>query len=118
MRMGLVTTNLQKLPLGDSDFSKLRNREAVYVDKTALIYKLVTENSDKIFFHRPRRFGKSLLISTLESLFKYGLRDFKGLAIEKLWKERTYSVVRLDFSQVCTFESHEEFSDLFWTYIP
>ena len=92
MRMGLMTTNLQKLPLGDSDFSKLRNREAVYVDKTALIYKLVTENSDKIFFHRPRRFGKSLLISTLESLFKYGLRDFKGLAIEKLWKERTYSV--------------------------
>lgn len=117
MRMGLMTTNLQKLPLGDSDFSKLRNRGAVYVDKTALIYKLVTENSDKIFFSRPRRFGKSLLISTLESLFKYGLRDFKGLAIEKLWKERTYSVVRLDFSQVCTFESHAEFSDLFWTYI-
>lgn len=112
-----MTTDRQKLPLGDSDFSKLRNREAVYVDKTALIYKLVTESSDKIFFARPRRFGKSLLISTLESLFKHGLRDFKGLAIERLWKERTYSVVRLDFSQVCSFESHEEFSDLFWTYI-
>lgn len=99
-----MTTDRQKLPLGDSDFSKLRNREAVYVDKTALIYKLVTESSDKIFFARPRRFGKSLLISTLESLFKHGLRDFKGLAIERLWKERTYSVVRLDFSQVCSFE--------------
>ena len=44
-----MTTNLQKLPLVDSDFSKLRNRGAVYVDKTALIYKLVTENSGLSF---------------------------------------------------------------------
>lgn len=116
MRIRLMTANLQKLPLGDSDFSKLRNREAVYVDKTDLIYKLVTENSDKIFFSRPRRFGKSLLVSTLASLFKYGIRDFEGLAIEKLWKERTYSVLHLDFSLICNFESHEEFADLFWTY--
>ena len=92
------------------------NREAVYVDKTDLIYKLVTENSDKIIFTRPRRFGKSLLVSTLETLFKYGIRDFEGLAIEKLWKEKTYSVLHLDFSLICNFESHEEFADLFWTY--
>lgn len=77
MRMRLMTENLQKLPLGDSDFSKLRNREAVYVDKTDLIYKLVTENSDKIIFTRPRRFGKSLLVSTLETLFKYGVFEYK-----------------------------------------
>ena len=52
----------------------------------------------KIFLSRPRRFGKSLLVSTFESLFRFGLRDFKGLAIEALWNDKTYEVVRLDFS--------------------
>ena len=82
-----MSANPQKLPLGDSDFSTLRHREAVYVDKTELIYTHVTGNADKLFLCRPPRFGKSLLISTLESLFEHGTRDFEGLAIEKLWKE-------------------------------
>ena len=112
-----MSANPQKLPLGDSDFSTLRHREAVYVDKTELIYTHVTGNADKLFLCRPPRFGKSLLISTLESLFEHGTRDFEGLAIEKLWKEGTYCVARLDFSQVCAFESHEEFATRFWTYI-
>ena len=51
------------------------------------------------FFSRPRRFGKSLLVSTFESLFSKGLEDFKGLEIENLWKEdRIYQVIRFDFS--------------------
>lgn len=63
------------------------------------------------FLARPRRFGKSLLISTFESLFKYGLRDFNGLKIESLWKdEKKYQVVRLDFSEVKNFSSIQEFS--------
>lgn len=112
-----MSTIRQTLPLGDADFSKLRHRESVYVDKTDLIYRLVTGNSDKIFFARPQHFGKTLLISTLASLFQYGLRDFDGLAIEKLWEERTYSVVRLDFSQICTCATHEKWSERFWAYI-
>ena len=61
---------------------------------------------------RHSRFGKSLLISTFESLFKYGLRDFKGLAIENLWKEEaTYNVVRLDFSEIKDFADAESFSE-------
>lgn len=52
------------------------------------------------------------MISTFESLFKFGLRDFKGLAIEKLWKEkRTYNVIRLDFSEIKPDLGLEKFKD-------
>ena len=102
--------NLKPLPLGTSDFIALRNEGQIYVDKTALIYEVASKRQ-KFFLSRPRRFGKSLLISTFESLFKYGLRDFKGLAIEKLWRDTgTYKVVRLDFSEIKDFSSAEEFS--------
>lgn len=102
---------IQNLSLGTSDFSALRLADEIYVDKTELIYELASQKA-KYFFVRPRRFGKSLLISTFESLFKYGLRDFKELAIEKLWAEEPrYLVVRLDFSEAKYFSSPEEFSD-------
>lgn len=97
------------LPLGTSDFIALRMRDQIYVDKTELVYQLA-RLPGKFFLSRPRRFGKSLLISTFESLFKYGLRDFQNLAIEKLWKEeKTYSVVRLDFSEIKNFISLDNF---------
>ncbi len=100
---------LQLLPLGTSDFAVLRQRNQIYVDKTDLVFKLASL-PEKFFIARPRRFGKSLLISTFESLFKYGLRDFKGLAIEKLWREdKTYQVIKLDFSRVKNFRSFQEF---------
>ena len=73
--------DLKPLPLGTSDFAALRSDGQIYVDKTALIYEIASKRQ-KFFLSRPRRFGKSLLISTFESLFKYGLRDFKGLAIK------------------------------------
>lgn len=53
------------LPLGTSDFAALRNSNEIYIDKTALIYELASVRS-KIFISRPRRFGKSLLVSTFE----------------------------------------------------
>ena len=96
-----------QLPLGVSDFHKLRELGKIYVDKTGLLYDLIT-TFEKVFLARPRRFGKSLLVSTFESLFKYGTRDFKGLAIEKLWKDKTYKVIRLDFSNLKDFSSEEE----------
>lgn len=68
---------LQPLPLGRSIFSALRARNEIYVDKTALIYRLAQFDS-KIFLVRLRRFGKSLLASTFESLFKKGLRDLRA----------------------------------------
>lgn len=102
---------IRLLSLGTSDFVVLRLRNQIYVDKSALVYK-VASRTGKFLFVRPRRFGKSLLISTLESLFKFGLRDFKGLAIEKLWKEKkTYNVVRLDFSEIRTDFGLEKFKE-------
>lgn len=102
---------IQNLPLGTSDFSALRVADEIYVDKTEFIYELASQKA-KYLFVRPRRFGKSLLISTFGSLFKYGLREFKGLAIEKLWKDKAkYHVVKLDFSEAKYFSSPEEFSE-------
>lgn len=105
---------MDALPLGVSSFSRLRITNRFYVDKTELVYGLASA-SNKLFLTRPRRFGKSLLISTFESLFKYGLRDFKGLAIEKLWKEDVspYTVVRLDFSGLNGAKTKKEFSAMF-----
>ena len=94
---------LKNLPLGTSDFAVLRYANEIYVDKSDLVYELASTRR-KYFLARPRRFGKSLLISTFESLFTHGLRDFKGLAIEKLWVEETkFLVVRLDFSEIKFF---------------
>lgn len=102
---------LRLLPLGTSDFAALRLRNQIYVDKSALVYKVASQNGIFLFV-RPRRFGKSLLISTFESLFKFGLRDFKDLAIEKLWIEKKiYNVVRLDFSEMSPDFGLKKFRD-------
>lgn len=87
-----------KFPIGIQDFESIINGGYVNVDKTALIYRLVTEG--KIYFlSRPRRFGKSLLVSTLDAYFK-GKKDlFKGLAIDELEKEwAEYPVFHIDFN--------------------
>lgn len=85
-------------PIGIQTFEEIRKGGYVYVDKTELIYKLV--NSGKYFFlSRPRRFGKSLLISTLEAYFSGRKELFEGLAIERLengWME--YPVLHLDLN--------------------
>lgn len=103
------TELLKRLPLGTSSFESLRDANEIYVDKTKYIHRLASCRG-KFFLVRPRRFGKTLLISTFESLFKNGLRDFQGLEIEKLWKEdQKYRVVRLDFSEVKSFRNLKEF---------
>lgn len=113
----MTDNNLKNLPLGTSDFAALRLANEIYVDKTDLVYELASKRR-KYFLARPRRFGKSLLISTFESLFRHGLRDFKGLAIEKLWIEESKPlVVRLDFSEIKNFSSPEDFSRKFTSLI-
>ena len=88
-----------RLPQGITGFPQMKLRHKIYVDKTALVYDIAGGDAP-CFLSRPKRFGKSLLVSTLESLFSQGLKDFEGLAIEKLWHEdRTYKVLHLDFSQ-------------------
>ena len=88
---------MKKLPIGKQGFDAIITGDMVYVDKTDVIYRMI-ENNDQCFISRPRRFGKSLLVSTLESLFSRGTEMFKGLAIEKQWTDKTYPVLRFDFS--------------------
>lgn len=87
-----------KYPIGIQTFGQIREDGYVYVDKTALIYQLVT--TGKIYFlSRPRRFGKSLLVSTLEAYYLGRKELFEGLAIaelEKDWLE--YPIFRIDFN--------------------
>ncbi len=82
-----------RLSLSTSSFAKLREAERIYVDKTALIYTLACRQ-EKFFLTRPRRFGKSLLVSTLASLFGEGLKDFAGLAIESLCTQAGYLTIK------------------------
>ena len=97
------------LPLGVGSFEGLLQGGFAYVDKTEMVCRLASTRRGRFFLARPRRFGKSLLVSTFESLFRHGLRDFRGLAIEKLWSDKTYDVVRLDFSEARRFASAEQF---------
>ena len=93
----------RKYPVGIQDFEKLRTNGCVYVDKTDLVYQLAQK--DYVFLSRPRRFGKSLLSSTLKYYFQ-GRKDlFQGLAIEKLeqkWEE--YPVLHFDLSTLKNVE--------------
>ena len=88
----------RRYPIGIQNFEQLRTRNCVYVDKTELVYKLV--NTDQIyFFSRPRRFGKSLLVSTLEAYFQGKKELFEGLAMERLEQEwEVCPVLHVDFS--------------------
>ena len=87
-----------KYPIGIQDFARIIEDGYVYVDKTALIYRLVTEG--KIYFLcRPRRFGKSLLVSTLEYYFRGQKELFRGLAVDSLEEEwAQYPVFHIDFN--------------------
>jgi hypothetical protein len=88
-----------KYPVGCQDFEKIRKQGMLYVDKTAIIYELVN-SYDYVFLSRPRRFGKSLLTSTLH-YYLAGRKDlFTGLAIEKLEKDWIqYPVLHFDLSR-------------------
>lgn len=93
-------------PVGIQSFEEIINGNFAYVDKTNIIHKLI--NSGKYYFlSRPRRFGKSLLISTLEAYFLGKKELFKGLSMEKLEKEWTvYPVLHLDLnSQIYNSQS-------------
>jgi hypothetical protein len=89
---------LRKLPIGIQDFEKLRSEGYLYVDKTALVYQLA-QSGLPYFLSRPRRFGKSLLLSTLKAYFEGKKELFRGLAIEQLEQNwYTYPVLHLDLN--------------------
>lgn len=100
---------MKPIAKGSSDFPQIRRENCIYVDKTAYLHSLITRPGDRcLFLARPRRFGKSLMISTLKAIFQ-GRRDlFDGLAIsESDWNWKTYKVLHFNFGalNVDTFET-------------
>ena len=93
-------TNNRILPVGIQSFEKIRKEGLLYVDKTEIIWNLVNSNKTYNYLSRPRRFGKSLLVDTLQAYFEGRKELFEGLKImdlEKKWVKRP--VVRLDMSR-------------------
>jgi hypothetical protein len=85
-----IFATMKKLPIGIQDFKEIRTGGYVYVDKTEWVHRLVTMGKP-YFLSRPRRFGKSLLLSTLKELFEGNRTLFEGLWIESRWDWDTTS---------------------------
>ena len=96
----MVETNDRRLPVGIQSFEKIRKEGYLYVDKTDIIWQLANRNKTYNYLSRPRRFGKSVLVDTLESYFLGKKELFEGLKIMQLeteWVKRP--VIRLDMSR-------------------
>ncbi len=97
---------LQKLPIGKSSFESIRERNYLYVDKTRHIYQMA-EEGEYYFMSRPRRFGKSLTVSTLKCLFQGKKELFDGLWIAEhgKWEWKEYPVIVIDFNLIPRFNA-------------
>ena len=99
---------MKRIDSGNSSFEKIRQSGNIYIDKTKYLYNLLTDGRTYYFLSRPRRFGKSLTLSTLDAIFKGKRELFKGLYIDSTdydWKE--YPVIHIDFSK-CARSTSEE----------
>jgi hypothetical protein len=91
---------MKKLPIGIQSFSEIRNEDYLYIDKTKEIFDLI-DSYKYVFLSRPRRFGKSLLISTIAELFRGNEEYFKGLYIHDKWNwEEKYPVIEIKFDGI------------------
>ncbi len=109
---------MKKINATSSDFSDLRKDNVIYVDKTAYMHRLISDEENRVvFISRPRRFGKSLTVSAFKALFE-GRRDlFRGLDIDKTdWKWESYPVIHFRFNELST-TSVEEFTADFDKYV-
>ena len=90
---------LKLYPIGIQTFERIRKEDKLYIDKTEYIYRMAHTSGTYFFLGRPRRFGKSLLVSTMQSYFEGKKELFKGLAMEKLEKDWTeYPILHFDMS--------------------
>ncbi|MCP4113147.1 MAG: AAA family ATPase, partial [Desulfobacteraceae bacterium] len=92
---------LKRLPVGDSSFESIRANDCVYVDKTRHLFQMADEGKF-YFMSRPRRFGKSLTVSTLRCMFQGKKELFEGLWIEKSteWEWKPHPTVLVDFNGI------------------
>lgn len=97
----MTMKKLPNLPIGKSSFESIRRANDLYVDKTRHIFRMVDEG-EYYFMSRPRRFGKSLTVSTLKCLFEGKKELFEGLWITKHgdWEWKTHPVILIDFNEI------------------
>ena len=107
---------LKLYPIGLQTFERIRQENRLYIDKTKYVYRLTHTSNTFVFLSRPRRFGKSLLVSTLESYFEGKKELFEGLAIENLEKEWEVNPV-LHFDMSGGKHQNEEQLTLYLNYI-
>ena len=95
----MMETSMRKLPVGLQSFEELRSKGYLYVDKTDMIWQLANSGTKYNYLSRPRRFGKSILVDTLQMYLEGRKELFEGLKIMQLEKEwKHYPVIRLDLS--------------------
>ena len=93
-----LSLTMKKLPVGIQTFSEIINENYLYIDKTGIAYSLI-DNFKYVFLSRPRRFGKSLFLDTLNNIFEGNQELFRGLLIENQWNwEVKYPVIKISFS--------------------
>ena len=104
---------MKELPIGLQDFETLRRENMLYVDKTERLLELVMKGR-RYFLSRPRRFGKSLTLSTLEAMFMGQAELFKGLSAERWVSEQAknpFPVVKFDMSSLGSYSTDEELNN-------
>ncbi|MBR0519015.1 AAA family ATPase, partial [bacterium] len=102
---------MKDLPIGIQNFEEIRKNDYLYVDKTAKLLPLVIKSGKSYFLSRPRRFGKSLTLSTLEAMFQGKIELFKGLYAEEWVKEQAKNpnpVIKIDMSALGSYETKKE----------
>jgi hypothetical protein len=102
---------MKKLPIGRQIFSEIIQDNYLYIDKTKDIYNLFARGGKYYFMSRPRRFGKTLLISTLKEIFSGNKELFKGLWIYDKLQWEKHPVIHLDFLGM-EYDSKQRLSDL------
>lgn len=103
---------MQKLPYSEPSFKSIRREGLFYLDKTREMYQVATF-SKYVFLSRPRRFGKSMLISTLSAFYEGKKELFKGLWIEDKVEWESYGVIHIDFSRIYYHSTKEHFQSSF-----
>ena len=93
---------MKALPIGIQDFESIRNNNYLYVDKTSYYYHNFLDGK-YYFLSRPRRFGKSMMLSTLKYLYQGKKELFEGLWIEDKWDwDKVYPIIKIDLSEINT----------------
>ena len=105
---------MKRFAIWNQDFEKIINNGSFYLDKTKKVFELISSSSEYYFFSRPRRFGKSLLLSVMKNIFLGKKELFKWLYIYDKRKFEKYPVMYLDFGWYSEEEDIEEYIKENW----